>query len=53
MGKIIATIKVVNLKDEFLASEGYLAPSQIRSIEAEAVADSGATRLCLKKSVIE
>ena len=53
MGKIIATIQVKNLKDELLASEGYLAPAQIRSIETEAIADSGATRLCLKKSLIE
>ncbi len=53
MGKIIATIQVKNFADELDVQRRYLEDSAIRSVEVEAVADSGATRLCLKKSVIE
>jgi predicted aspartyl protease len=53
MGQIKSMIKIVNHKDEILAGEGHLDPSKIRSVETEAVADSGATRLCLKQSIIQ
>jgi len=53
MGKIIEKIKVVNLDDEALAKQGIITPDQIRSVETEALIDTGATFLCLRKSLID
>jgi len=53
MGKIIEKIKVVNQADEVLAQRGIISPSEIRAVETEALVDTGATFLCLRKSLIE
>ena len=53
MGKIVETIKIVNIEDEALAKRGIITPDQIRSIETEVLIDTGATFLCLRKSLIE
>ncbi len=53
MGRIIATIKITNIFDEMDAKRGYIQKDGVRSIEVEALADSGATMLCLKQNVIE
>jgi predicted aspartyl protease len=53
MGKITVTIQVKNFVDEMLVERGYLEEEAVRSVEVEAIADSGATLLCLKQSVIE
>ena len=53
MGKIIETIQVKNVFDEMLVEHGDLEDAAVRSVEVEALADSGATLLCLKRSVIE
>ncbi len=53
MGKIVETIKIVNLEDESLAKKGFIKPDQVRSIETEVLVDTGATFLCLRKSLIE
>ena len=50
MGKIVATIQVVNGMDEFWAKEGRLPPSQIRSIETEAIANDDVIMSRLKKA---
>lgn len=47
MGRIVAEIRVENLMDVLLAERGDLSPEQIRSIEMEALVDTGATLLCL------
>lgn len=52
MGRITARIKVENLGDVFLAERGFPLPEGIRSIEIEALVDTGATFLCLPSSAI-
>ena len=52
MGKIIVTIKTTNLKDVFLSQAGAR-KGKPRSVEVEAVVDTGATRLYLRPSVIK
>jgi predicted aspartyl protease len=53
MGKIIVKIKVANLIHERMAQQGLIPADQVRSIETEALVDSGATLLCLRKSLID
>lgn len=53
MGKTIVKIKVANLVDERMAQQGIIPPDQVRSIETEALVDTGATFLCLRKSLID
>ena len=52
MGKVIVKIKLTNLFDQAVLSRG-LAKKKPRSVEVEALVDSGATRLYLKPSVIK
>ena len=52
MGRIIETIKINNFIDEHLSERGLLTPDNIRNIEVEALADSGATTLCLQRHCI-
>jgi len=52
MGKVIVKIKLTNLKDSFLKTAGAR-KAQPRSMEVEALVDTGATRLYLKPSVIK
>jgi len=51
MGVIIVKIKVANLKDIHLEQAG-VRKEQPRHAEVDALVDTGATRLCLKPSVI-
>jgi predicted aspartyl protease len=53
MGRITATIKVRNAFDEMAAKQGTLEESAVRFVEVEALADSGATLLCLKQSIVQ
>jgi predicted aspartyl protease len=53
MGKIIVKIKVANLIHERMAQQGVISPEQVRSVETEALVDTGATFLCLRKSLID
>ena len=52
MGRTVEKVKVKNYVDVFQASEGLLSEDQIRTVEVEAVVDTGATYLCLPPSVI-
>jgi clan AA aspartic protease len=52
MGKVVVRIKLTNLFDQAFFSRG-LAKQKPRSVEVEALVDAGATRLCLKPSVIK
>jgi predicted aspartyl protease len=52
MGKVIVKIKLTNLKDTFLKEAG-VRKARPRAVEAEALVDTGATRLYLKPSVIK
>jgi predicted aspartyl protease len=53
MGKISETIKITNFIDEKSTQRGELEKEAVRSVEVEAIADSGATMLCLKQSLIQ
>ena len=52
MGKVIVRIKLTNLFEQAFFSRG-LAKKKPRSVETEALVDTGATRLYLKPSVIK
>ena len=52
MGKVIATIKLTNLKDKFLKAAGAR-KEKPRQLNVETLVDTGATRLYLKPSVIK
>ena len=52
MGKVIVKIKLTNLKDTFLKKAGARTAAP-RTVEVEALVDTGATRLYLKPSVIK
>jgi predicted aspartyl protease len=52
MGKVIVKIKLTNLKDAFLKEAGAR-KAKPRTLEADALVDTGATRLYLKPSVIK
>lgn len=47
MGKVFATIEVINAGDEFNARRGKTAPASIRKIELNSLVDTGATMLVL------
>ncbi|MBE7499857.1 MAG: retroviral-like aspartic protease family protein [Verrucomicrobiales bacterium] len=51
MGKVIVRIKLTNLFEQAFFNRG-LAKKKPRSVETEALVDTGATRLYLKPSVI-
>jgi predicted aspartyl protease len=54
MGKVTTTITVTNWVDEVLAERGFIEPEQVRSVTLEKVlVDTGASRLCLPKDVID
>ena len=52
MGKVIVKIKLTNLKDTFLKEAGAR-KTKPRTVEVDALVDTGATRLSLKPSVIK
>ena len=52
MGKVVVKMKLINLRDFFARDEGRL-NQKPRELEAEALVDTGATRLYLKSSLIQ
>ncbi|MGA9382337.1 MAG: aspartyl protease family protein [Phormidium sp.] len=53
MGKVFATLKIINRADEIRAEDGTISPEQIRSITLKNVlVDTGATTLCLPPEAI-
>jgi clan AA aspartic protease len=53
MGRTLEKVKIRNFTDIEFAESGYLEPSQIRSVEIEALVDTGASYLCLPPKVIK
>lgn len=53
MGKITEKVIVKNFVDIALCSKGLIKPEEIRTVEIEAVVDTGAAYLCLPPTVIE
>ncbi len=51
MGKVFATLTIVNRADQIRAEDGTISPEEIRSIVLnDVLVDSGATTLCLPKN---
>ena len=53
MGEVRAKVKLSNVSDALAAAEGRLPPEQVRSVEADALVDTGAVRSCVPASVLE
>jgi len=53
MGKVTATVKLANVADLVLAEEGVIEPGAVRRCEVEALADSGASLMCLPEEIVE
>ncbi|MFH1562389.1 MAG: retroviral-like aspartic protease family protein [Nitrospirota bacterium] len=53
MGRIIEKIIVKNYGDVLKADEGVIDANQIRTVEVDAIVDTGATYVCLGKKDIE
>jgi len=53
MGKVMEKIRLTNSYDEDKVSSGYWQPEQVRSLEIEALVDTGATMLMLPADVVE
>lgn len=53
MGRVIEKVKVSNVYDIYDESKGSIIKEKIRSVEIEAIVDTGATYLCLPPSQIE
>lgn len=53
MGKSIEKVKVQNYGDIYDVSRGRISESEIRTVEIDAVVDTGAIYLCLPPNVIE
>lgn len=47
MGKVRVTVKISNAADLVNARRGLITPEQVRSLEADAVVDTGAVRSCI------
>jgi len=53
MGRVLTEATIENLEDLWAAKNGYLAPDEVRRVVVhEALVDTGATQLCLPKSMI-
>ncbi len=53
MGEVIVKVKLTNAAEDYLARRGMPAPDKVRSIEVEAIADSGAVCTTLPKSLVK
>jgi aspartyl protease family protein len=53
MGKVMETVKVTNDYDLTLAEAGSLDADKVRTVEVEALIDTGATMLMLPADVVE
>jgi clan AA aspartic protease len=53
MGEIRTKVKLTNAVDDALASMGQLAPEKVRSVEVEAIVDTGAIASVLPIQIVE
>jgi clan AA aspartic protease len=53
MGKTLEKVFIRNDDDTVLSKNGYIKPNQIRSVEIEALVDTGAAYLCLPPKIIK
>ncbi|MCA1552798.1 MAG: clan AA aspartic protease [Chloroflexi bacterium] len=53
MGEVRVNVKLNSVLDEMLVRRGQLAPNEVRSIEADALVDTGAVTLILPSFIVE
>jgi clan AA aspartic protease len=53
MGKVMENIKLTNCFDEEKVRSGYMRAEEVRSVELEALVDTGATTLILPADVVQ
>jgi len=53
MGRTVERVKIQNYGDIYDVSRGRISQSEIRTVEIDAIVDTGATYLCLPPNVIE
>ena len=53
MGKVIVKVKLENGADLVRAADGIIAPEQVRRCEVDALADTGASMMCLPEEVVQ
>jgi clan AA aspartic protease len=53
MGLVMTKIKLTNALDLRAATDGALPPEAVRSVEVEALADTGAIELCIPEEIAE
>lgn len=53
MGKAIVKVKLENGADLVRAGDGTIAPEEVRRCEVDALADTGASMMCLPEEVVE
>ena len=52
MGEVVVKVKLTNYGDQVLVRRGQLAPDQIRTLEADAIVDTGAVQLVLPPAIV-
>jgi clan AA aspartic protease len=51
MGKVMTKVKLTNQQDEMLARHGLLPPERVRTLEVDALVDTGATTLVIPAEI--
>jgi len=53
MGEVRVRVRLTNAGDEILAQRGFLKPGDVRSLDVEAMVDTGAVRCAMPAKVME
>ena len=53
MGEVRVKVRITNSADAQAAQAGKLPPEKVRSVEADAMVDTGAVRSCIPESLLE
>jgi clan AA aspartic protease len=53
MGEVRVKVKLSNVADSSAAAEGKLPPDRVRTVEADALVDTGAVRSCVPASLLD
>ena len=53
LGEVRVTVKLSNVADQAAAAAGKLSPQQVRSVETDAMVDTGAVRSCIPAPLLE
>lgn len=53
MGEVVVKVKLTNYADELMVRQGLLAKDQVRSLEADAIVDTGAVQLVIPQAIVQ